>query len=131
MRLRVRLPTRLVLDEPVVRIVARSLHGSFGILPRHADIVAPLLPGLLVYESEQGDERYIGVAEGVLVKCAGDVSVSVRDAVAGQTEVEIREVVRSRFEQLDEKERRARAALARLEAGFIRRFMEQTERAAT
>ena len=125
MRLRVRLPTRLVLDEPVSAVVARSLHGSFGLLPRHVDFVTPILPGLLRYERENGDEHYLGVDEGVLVKCGSDVMVSVRDAVPAADEETVRAIVRDRFESLTERERRARAALTQLEAGFIRRFIEQ------
>jgi len=124
MRLRVRVPTRLVLDEAVTIVVAQSMHGSFGMLPRHVDFATPLVPGLLRYELEDGTERYLGVDEGVLVKCGAEVLVSVRDAVPGMDEQEVRQVVRQRFQRLDETERRARRALAELEAGFIRRFLE-------
>jgi len=128
MRLTVRLPARLVVDQEVTSVVARSLHGSFGLLPRHMDFVTPIVPGLLRYVLEDGTERYLGVDEGVLVKCGADVMVSVRNAVAGEDEEQVMVLVHDQFEQLNEKERRARAALAQLEAGFIRRFVEQDGR---
>jgi F-type H+-transporting ATPase subunit epsilon len=50
------------------------------------------------------------------------VRVAVRGAVDGDDLLELRARVEADFRQRDEDEREARAALARLEAGMIRRF---------
>lgn len=123
LRLKVLLPTQVLLDREVGKVVAEAPNGSFGLLPHHIDFVAALTPGILLYEAD-GRELFLAHDEGVLVKCAQEVLVSTRGAVAGEDLGELREAVRSRYLQLDEKERLARSALARLEAGVVRRFIE-------
>jgi len=125
-RLKILAPTRVVVREEVSAVVAEGHEGSFGILPRHVDYVAPLVPGILLYRREpDGDERILAVDQGILVKAGPEVVVSVRDAVSGDDLKTLRHTVDDRFRTLDEKERQARSALATLEARFIRRFVEQ------
>lgn len=127
MRLRIVLPTEILLDEPVTKIVAEAQNGFFGILPRHIDFVTALVPGVLVFVDEAGSERFLGVDVGTLVKCADEVLVSTRNAVLGDDLQSLREAVRERFLELDARDRSARSALARLEAGVVRRFVELQE----
>jgi F-type H+-transporting ATPase subunit epsilon len=127
MRLKVLLPVHVLLDVEAERVVAESEHGSFGILPRHIDFVAALTPGLLTFTPVGGEEEYVAVDEGVLVKQGAEVLVSVRNAVRGHNLGDLRHTVEETFEVVDDRERRARSALARLEAGFVRRFLELSE----
>lgn len=127
MQLKVLLPTEILIDEPVTRIVAEAADGAFCLLPRHVDFVAALVPGLLIFSGEHNAERYLAVDEGTLVKCGQDVRVSTLNAVQGTDLASLRETVERQFEVLDEHERMARTALARLEAGTIRRFIELEE----
>ena len=83
MRFKLLLPTEVLLDEPVQKIVAEARDGSFGILPRHIDFVAALVPGVLAYVAADGVERFVGIDEGMLVKRAGEVMASTRNAVTG------------------------------------------------
>jgi F-type H+-transporting ATPase subunit epsilon len=53
MTLKILLPERVVLDETVDKVVAESPQGSFGLLPRHVDFVAPIVPGLLSYTQDE------------------------------------------------------------------------------
>lgn len=129
MRLKVLLPTHVLIDQKVGKVVAEALDGSFGMLPRHIDFVAALTPGILLYENEEGLERYLGTDEGILVKCGEEVLVSTRSAVPGDDLHTLRETVRERYLELDEREKSARSALARLEAGVVRRFIELQESA--
>lgn len=132
MRLRVTVPTRQVLAEDGVRrIVAESPAGSFGLLPRHVDRATALVPGILLFEDADGAERLLAVDRGLLVKYGDEVLVAVRRAVAGDELESLRDTVRRRFVALDERERRARTALAELETRFLRRFVEQQGREAT
>jgi len=123
MMLKVLLPTRILMSRKVEKITAEAENGSFTLLPRHVDFVASLNPGLLSYESD-GEEKFLAVDEGVLVKAGEEVLVSVRDAVGGVPLGRVRGIVEERFLEMDEKERKARSALARFEADFVRRFLE-------
>jgi len=123
-KLRIVTPTRTVLETDAVRVVAESDRGSFGLLPRHQDWVAPLVPGILTWEDPDGEERYAAVDRGTLLKCGDRVSVAVGEAVPGEDLARLQETVRERFEQLDDRERRTRSALARLEARFLRGLVE-------
>jgi F-type H+-transporting ATPase subunit epsilon len=111
-------------DRPVRRIVAEAPDGYFGMLPRHVDVVTELAPGVLLYETEEGEERFVAVHSGTLVKCGDEVRVAVRGAVEGDDLSKLRARVEADFRVRDEAERDARAALARLEAGMVRRFRD-------
>lgn len=127
MHLKVLLPTEVLVDEPVVKIIAEAANGSFCLLPRHVDFVTALVPGLLSFVSPTGEEEFLAVDEGILVKQGAEVRVSVINGVRGGALGELRAMVTEQFQRLDERERRARSALARLEADFVRRFIELRE----
>ena len=128
MNFKVLLPTRILIDQPVAKIVAEAQDGSFCLLPRHIDIVTALVPGILIYVDIVGNERYLGLDEGTLVKHGDNVRVSTRNAVSGDDLRSLRQIVQERFLELDDREQSARSALARLEAGVVRRFIELRER---
>jgi len=127
MRLKVLLPARILVDEHVERIVAEAENGAFGLLPRHIDFLASLKPGVLTFLTSGGVEGFIGHDLGILVKRGAEVLVSTQKAVAGTDLAALRATIESEFKALSERERTARAALARLEAGVVRRFMELEE----
>ena len=123
MHLKILLPYKIFADkQDVLRIVAVSHEGSFGLLPRRLDCVASLSAGILVFETEAEGEVYIAIDEGVLVKTGSDVLVSVRNAISGMGLGELREAVEEEFLQLDEQEQKVRSVLAKMESGFIRRL---------
>lgn len=124
MHLRVLLPADVLVDENVVKIVAEAENGAFCLLPRHIDFVAALVPGILSLVDQQGNERFVGVNEGVLVKCGQEVWVSVLDGVCGDELDRLHTLVKERYSALDEYERKARTALARLEAATLRGVRE-------
>lgn len=128
MLLKVHLPNEVLLDTEVTKITAEAPNGHFCLLPHHIDFVAPLVPGVLLYEDRDRVEHCVAVDEGMLVKCGGEVVVSARNAVAGAALGELQQVVEQQFRVLDERERLARSAAARLEAGLVRRFMDFDKR---
>lgn len=127
MRLKVMLPGEVLLRCDVTRIVGRAPNGSFGMLPRHIDFVIALTPGVLCFTDTEDREFFLGHDEGILVKQGKEVLVSVRRAVEGRTLSELRSRVKKQFVSLEAHERAARSALARLEAGVVRRFIELGE----
>lgn len=123
MNLKILLPFRIFAEKTgVLRIVAGTCEGSFGLLPHRLDCVAVLSPGILTFETEAEGEVYIAVDEGVMTKIGTDVLISVRNAIGGVDLEKLRETVEQEFLNLDEREKSMRSALAKLEAGFIHRF---------
>lgn len=126
MRLRVFAPTRVVVDADVAKVVVDTTSGSFCMLPRHADLVAPLVPGLLAYVDD-GGERFVAVDGGTVVKCGDEVRVSTPRAVAGLGLEGVQLAVHQAFRVRDEREQDARAALARLEVDVLQTALELDE----
>jgi F-type H+-transporting ATPase subunit epsilon len=125
MHLKLLLPFRVFAEKTgVLRIVAETSEGSFGLLPHRLDCVAALVPGILIYETESEGEIYVAVDEGVLVKSQLDVLVSVRNAMAGTDLGQLREAVDREFLTLTDYEQGIRSVLARMESGFVRRLVE-------
>jgi F-type H+-transporting ATPase subunit epsilon len=125
MVLKVLLPYRVFVEKrSVTRIVVETCAGSFGLLPHRLDCTAALAPGILVYHTRDAGEAYLAVDQGVLIKTGPQVVISVRNAIGGQDLGQLRTAVENEFLNLDERERSVRSALAKLETGFMRRFLE-------
>jgi F-type H+-transporting ATPase subunit epsilon len=123
MTLKVLLPFQVFVEKTCVsRIVAETREGSFGLLPHRLDCVAALAPGILTYETEADGEVFVAVDEGVLIKTGPDVRVSVRRALGGNDLGQLRAGVEREFLTLDKNEQSVRLAVAKMEAGFLRRF---------
>ena len=123
MKLKVLLPFRVFAEKiGVLRVVAETRTGSFGLLPHRLDCVAALAPGILVFETAAEGEVCMAVDEGVLVKTGAEVLVSVRRAMHGADLGRLRAAVEQEFLALDEHEQNVRSVMAKLESGFLRRF---------
>ena len=124
MRLKVVLPHQILLEQnDVLRIVVETRQGSLGLLPRRLDCAAPLSPGILIYETKQG-EKYLAVGAGLLTKVGPNVSVAVSNAVHSDNLQTLRQIFASQFIKQDKHEKEFRTALTRLESAFVRHFLE-------
>jgi F-type H+-transporting ATPase subunit epsilon len=124
MKLKVLLPSEVFIEQEVNKVVAEAANGAFCLLPRHVDFVAALVPGILSFTGGAEGEQFVAIDEGILVKCGPEVLVSTRKAVRGPDLGSLRKRVEDQFLAAADREKLSRSALARLEAGFIRRFME-------
>ena len=123
MNLKILLPFRLFAEKSsVLRIVAESPDGWFGLLPHRRDCIVVLVPGILIYETGTEGEAAVAVDAGILVKTGQDVLVSVRRAIGGKDLGQLRERVEQEFLSLDSREQEVCSVMAKLESGFIRRF---------
>jgi len=127
MRLRVFLPERILIDQEVTKVVAEAENGSFGILPKHIDFVAALTSGIFSFKSN-GEEEFLAIDEGILVKCASEIMVSTRKAVRSRNLGELKQTLVHEFQTLDDQERKTRSILAKLESDFTKRFEKMRER---
>jgi F-type H+-transporting ATPase subunit epsilon len=125
MNLKILLPFQVFAEQTgVLRVVAETYQGSFGLLPQRLDCVASLAPGILVYETAAEGEAYFAVDEGVLVKTGLDVFISVRNAIRGSDLGQLHVAVEREFLSLSERERSVRAVMAKMESGLIHRLVE-------
>ncbi|MFH1756457.1 MAG: F0F1 ATP synthase subunit epsilon [Pseudomonadota bacterium] len=124
MKLKILLPAEILIDQEVRQVVAEAENGSFCLLPHHIDFVAGLVPGILAFETAEGKEEFIAVDEGILVKVGQEVLVSTGKGVRGPELGGLWQTIQDEFKVLDEREKKARSAAARLEADLVRRFME-------
>jgi F-type H+-transporting ATPase subunit epsilon len=123
MNLKILLPFQVFTEKTeVLRVIAETREGSFGLLPHRLDCVAALVPSILTYETAADGEVFVAVDGGVLVKTGAEVLVSVRRALAGADLGQLRASVESEFLTLDENERSVRSVMAKLESGFLHRF---------
>lgn len=120
MNLRVLLPYKVFLDNTEVnRVVIDTNAGSYGFLPHRLDCVAAIVPGILTYETTSRGVHYVAIDEGVLTKAGSDIQVSVRNAIGGADLGKLRKAIEEEFKRLDEHERYARTAVAKLESEFV------------
>jgi F-type H+-transporting ATPase subunit epsilon len=124
MKLKVLLPTKILLQEEVTKVTAEAENGCFCLLPHHIDFVSTLVPGILSFVCTDERERFLAVDEGILVKCGLEVLVSTKQAVEGSELGKLQQTVEREFRVLDEREKLTRAAVAKLEANLIRQFTE-------
>lgn len=124
MILKVLLPTEILVDRSVTKVIAEAQNGSFCILPRHIDFLAALVPGILSFELESGKEVFLAVDEGILVKSGAEVLVSTLNAVRSDDLSQLKQTVEQQFRVLDEREKLTRSALAKFEASIMHRFKE-------
>jgi F-type H+-transporting ATPase subunit epsilon len=125
MNLRILLPFGVFAEKAdVLRVVADTTDGSYGLLPHRLDCVAALVPGILTYETKDSPTVYVGIDQGVLVKAGSQVTVSVRRAIGGSDLGQIKSAVERDFLTLDEQERNVRTAVAKMEGGLMGRLAE-------
>lgn len=130
MNLKVLLPGKILVDEPVESVTVEAPDGSLTLLPRHIDFVSALVPGILFFRAEARDAETIGsdcfvaLDDGIVVKKGSELLVVTRDAVRSNELQNLRQLVVDRFYQRDQHERRLRTVLAHLESSFMNRFIE-------
>jgi len=122
--LKLSVPTAVLFNQPVTKILADGVHGCFCILPRHTDFLTALAPGIMIFSDARENEIFFANDHGLLVKQGPDVFISARRAVQGSDLGSLRQTVHEQFELLDESDRVCQSAIASLEANFLRQFLE-------
>jgi len=121
--LKIYLPTGIFIERKVAKVKGESPVGGFCLLPRHIDYVTALVSGIFSYTDLAGKEFFLALDNGILVKKGQEVMVAARRAVAGELGM-LNQEVEKMLEVSKEKEKLNRTTVAKLEAGFLRRFME-------
>jgi F-type H+-transporting ATPase subunit epsilon len=122
MKLIIATPTEIAIDEDSIRYVrAEDRSGSFGIEPRHADLLTILSVCVVRWRDKRNLERYVAVRGGVLrVRDGNVVEIATREAVVSDDLARLRSQVLSAMIKNVEAEQAARAGTLRLEHAAIR-----------
>ena len=121
--LKILLPEKTFLKREVKKIVAEAENGWFCLLPKHVDFTTSLTPGILMLTTPEGKDVFLAIDEGILVKYGKKVIISTRNAIEGEDLGELKNRVEEIFKKTDEREKDARTALSKLEADFVRSFL--------
>lgn len=124
MILKIMLPEQILVQEEIQKITVEGQNGYYTLLPKHVDCTVILTAGLISFINKNNTEEFAACDEGVLVKCGKEVLISTRVAFRGDELGTLEQIVESRFKDIDDKERKTRRALARMEADLSRRFFE-------
>jgi F-type H+-transporting ATPase subunit epsilon len=125
MNIKISLPFRIFAKKTeVLRIVAETSDGSFGILPHRLDCVAALIPGILIYETQSEGEVFLAIDEGVLIKIGQDVLISVRRVIEGTELGNLQEAVKQEFLNMNKQEQIVSTVMEKMESSFIHHLKE-------
>ncbi len=116
-------PAAVLLHGQFDKLIAEGTQGCFCILPRHIDYLVVLVPGILILAHDTG-ERYFAIDHGHLVKKNDDVLITVRRAIESDCLETLQATVQKNFLKMDAGEKAGMAAVASLEASFVRRLLE-------
>jgi F-type H+-transporting ATPase subunit epsilon len=124
MDLRILLPEKTYWQGKVKKIVGEAINGFFCLLPRHVDFVTIMTPGIFFALTEKEEDIYLAINEGILIKTNDQVTLSTRGAVKGDDLGDLKREVEENFIRINQQEEGARSALQKLEADFVRRFLD-------
>ena len=124
MNLTILLPEKTYWQGRVKKVVGEAKNGSFCLLPAHIDFVTVMATGIFYTITEEGQEVYLAINEGVLLKTGKDVTLATRNAIQGENLGSLKRQVEGDFNRIDQQDRKARQALQKLEADFVRRFLD-------
>ncbi len=124
MNLTILLPEKTYWQGRVKKVVGEAKNGSFCLLPAHIDFVTIMVPGIFYTVTEDDQEIYIAINEGVLLKNGSEITLATRNATKGDSLGSLKRRVEENFKRIDQQDRRANQALQKLEADFVRRFLD-------
>ncbi len=127
MRLIVCTPLGEVLNKEISKIKLDFLNGGHTFLPKHVDFASVLKPSIAIYTDETGNKKYIACHNGIAVKKGKSITLSVRQAVLGDTLDELKNTILHEFKKADEQRKELNTAMARLEIGMLRGFKKLKE----
>ena len=112
---------RIILQEDVNMVIAPGASGVLGILPRHAPLMALIVPGEVVVKKEGQEDRYFAVGSGFMEVRPDKVILLARSGEAAEEiDIERAREARQRAEEL--------LALGEVDSEERRRSMEQALR---
>lgn len=123
LHVKIMLPDGILFQRECIKVVGEAENGSFCLLPNHIDFATSLRPGILLLESDDNQETYFAIDQGILVKKHRSVMISTLHAVRGVLG-ELRDAVQRQQEARALQEFESRSALDRLEASLVQQILQ-------
>lgn len=124
MKLKVHSPVGMVLDTDIAQIDMQALDGAITLKPHHVDYVAALPPNIVSFETMDGATHFMACNRGVVVKQGHTVNMSVQKAILNDDLDTLSKAIAVEFQKDEEERRQVNTAMARLEVGLSRGFMQ-------
>ncbi len=124
MKIKIVVPTKVLLEAEVGKIIAEGKNGSFCLLPRHVDWVSLLTASILIFSDLAGNEQYLIHDEGVLVKCKNEVLIAIKHGWLEKKLGNLKEKLEKGFQTTEKEEEKTKILLKKLEADFMQRFLQ-------
>lgn len=116
-------PLGTILQAAVKKVTFETLNGYHTLLPRHVDFVSAMGANIVSYVTvPEEKEKYMACYQGIVVKKADVVTITVQSAVLSDDLTEMEKVIQEYFKQNNEQRKELNTAMARLELGLIRGF---------
>lgn len=122
-QLKVMEPEKVLVEQKAEKVIAEGINGSFCLKPRHVDFVSALKTGILMYE-RKGEEYYVAVDEGILVKFGDLVHVSVLNGIQGSDLSKLEHAVLDQFHKTEAINKATDIAQKSMEADLLLNFLE-------
>lgn len=117
LKLEIVTPEGEIFNDEVKSVTFPGEEGEFGVLPRHANLLSLLKPGVIEIEKKDGSKEMIAINWGHVKVDENKATVLVDGAVplAGETQSDIAKAIKE-AKELVEKASENKAALADVEA---------------
>lgn len=99
MKLKILLPTEVLLEQEVTKITAKANHGTFCLSPHHNNFTAALVPGILSFEADRDSPMFVAINEGLLFKSGSEVLVATVQAVWGSNVNQLQQTIEAEFKE--------------------------------
>jgi len=121
-------PDRVIARLRVVAFQAEDASGRFGIRPGHENLLTVLVPCVVRFRAEDGQESFAAIDGGVLLLEGGRISVATRDAVVAERLDEVADKAAAMLFARKDKEQAARAGFGELESSLLRELRQAEQR---
>jgi F-type H+-transporting ATPase subunit epsilon len=122
MQVRIMTPLEVVWEGDCARVSVQTSSGWWTLLPRHREMVAIVVPGIVSAWLPDGTEMLVATDGGILTKRGRDLSIATRRAAVGASEADLRTVVDRQFAEARKHEQAMQQVIGRLETDFIGSF---------
>lgn len=123
LNLRIYTPSQLFLEEVIKKVSVYGKEGLYTILPNHIDYVSSFENGILIFEKQDDSRVFIGVNQGVLIKCGREIQVSTFNAVYGGNSIDelktVLETVIKKEEELIDLDKKLKISLRNIEINLF------------